>query len=132
MQTMPRAGHAREPNVVPMIDVLLTLIIIFMLLQIKRTHHDLQLPQPSTATVSAPSVTLDVRPGPIYAIGGRTIPIDSLGAALSAIFDGRRERVLFVKGDPSVRYQDVYTTFGIARGAGVTVTGVLTAQAMSK
>ena len=126
MQVIRRRGHTAEPNVVPMIDVLLTLIIIFLLVQSKRMHHELQLPQSSSDARQAPSITLQVRPGPTYAIGDRTIPIDSLGAALRALYGGHSGGVLFVEGDPSVRYQDVYAAFGIARGAGVTVTGVLT------
>ena len=64
MQVIRRRGHTAEPNVVPMIDVLLTLIIIFLLVQSKRMHHELQLPQSSSDARQAPSITLQVRPGP--------------------------------------------------------------------
>lgn len=114
-----------EPNVVPMIDVLLVLLIIFMIAQsATRRAFDLQLPQESGTTASAPSIVLSVEPGPRYVLNGSTVPRSALTLQLRDVFDGRPAKVLFVRGAPTVRYQDVVAAYDAARGAGVKVTGI--------
>ena len=54
----------------------------------------------------------------------------ALAAHLHGIYDGRPEKVLFVKGDPTVSYQEIITAMDVARGAGVRVLG-LPPKAMS-
>lgn len=116
----------RDPNVVPMIDVLLVLLIIFMITTvIERRTLDLQLPQPSVESSSAASIVLSVDPGPRYVLNGSPIEAPHLPAELQRVFRDRPEKVLFVKGAAAVRYQDVMRAFDIARGAGVRVTGVV-------
>ena len=46
-----------------------------------------------------------------------------LSARLRAIYDGRPEKVLFVKADPHLRYAAVVEAMDVARGAGVKVIG---------
>lgn len=110
---------------VPMIDVLLVLLIIFMIAQsATRRAIDLQLPQDTAATSAAPSIVLSVEPGPRYVLNGSAIVASALGARLRDVFAGRATKVLFVRGAPTVRYQDVIVAYDAARGAGVKVTGV--------
>lgn len=116
----------REPNVVPMIDVLLVLLIIFMITTvIERRTLDLQLPEESAQSSAVPSIVLSVEPGPSYTLNGTAIAAPSLPGELQRVFRDRPEKVLFVKGAPAVRYQDVVNAFDVARGAGVRVTGVV-------
>jgi biopolymer transport protein ExbD len=116
----------REPNVVPMIDVLLVLLIIFMITTvIERRTLDLQLPQETVQSSPAPSIVLAVDPGPRYTLNGTLIEAPSLPTELQRVFRDRPEKILFVKGSPAVRYQDVVRAFDVARGAGVRVTGVV-------
>ncbi len=49
----------------------------------------------------------------------------ALGAELRRVFQDRPRKVLFVKGAPKARYQDVVIAFDLARGAGVHATGVV-------
>jgi biopolymer transport protein ExbD len=80
-----------DPNVVPMIDIMLVLLIIFILIQSMTTRKvEVQLPDPT-----------------------------------AALFAGRPDKILFVKGARTVSYQDVYSAFDAARGAGVHATGVI-------
>jgi biopolymer transport protein TolR len=116
----------RDPNVVPMIDLLLVLLIIFMLYAIQqRMALDLQLPQEVAGEGVGPSIVLDVLPGPRYALNRTAVAPEALAAELTRVFAGRPEKVLFVRGDRTVRYQDIVHAFDIARGAGVPVTGVV-------
>jgi len=48
----------------------------------------------------------------------------NLASRLKEIYDGRPEKIIFVKGDPKVKYSDVIFAMDVARGAGVKVIGV--------
>jgi biopolymer transport protein TolR len=119
-----------EPNLVPMIDVLLVLLVIFMLMvPMNRRVIEIQLPDPKPALVATPTsnqIVLEVIPGDFYKIN--TVPVAKDTASLSRriheIYDQRPEKVIFVKGDPTVTYQDVMTAMDVARGSGVKVIGV--------
>jgi biopolymer transport protein ExbD len=128
MSHLPVRSLNREPNVVPMIDVLLVLLIIFMLaVEVQRRAVDIQLPQPATSPGDVPSIVLSVDPGPTYTLNGVRILPQSLGAELARVFQNR-PKVILVRGAPTVRYQDVITAFDVARGAGVRVTGIVPAS----
>lgn len=122
-------GLNNEPNVVPMIDVLLVLLIIFMVMQpMARKAIDLQLPDPTPQVAPANAVSnqivLEVLPGDQYAINKEAVAKDGLLARLKSIYDPRPDKIMFVKGDPKVKYQSVIFAMDQARGAGVKVIGV--------
>lgn len=129
VKSSAQGGLENEPNVVPMIDVLLVLLIIFMAaLPSMRKAIDVQLPDPNPSTVANPNsdqIVLEVLPGPEYSINQK-IKVDKagLGPELKRIYDPRPEKIIFVKGDPAAKYQDVIEAMDIARGAGVKVIGV--------
>ena len=124
-------GLTNEPNVTPMIDVLLVLLIIFMMIiPLSRKAIDVQLPDP-TPTKEPPSnkpdqIVLEVLPGgsgATFAINKAPVDHAGLGQRLKEIYENRPEKILFVKGDPEVTYQDVIFAMDMARGAGVLVIG---------
>ena len=122
-------GLTNEPNVVPMIDILLVLLIIFMLMQpLMRKAMDIQLPDPTPAQAppsQAPNqIVLEVGPNDYYAVNTEVVPVDQLDEKLKTIYEGRPDKVLFIKGDPKVKYQNVIHAMDVARGAGVLVLGV--------
>jgi biopolymer transport protein ExbD len=118
-----------EPNVTPMIDVLLVLLIIFMMVvPMSRKAIDTQLPDPNPAQVPANAnpdqIVLSVLPGEKYQINKEDVPKAGLAARLKSIYDGRPEKIIFVKGDTTVKFQDVIFAMDVSRGAGVKVIGV--------
>ncbi len=121
-------GLTNEPNVVPMIDILLVLLIIFMLVvPMSRKAIDLQLPDPTETTQSSnppPQIVLEVLPGDKFLLNKEPLTKATLAPRLKVIYDGRPEKIIFVKGDPKVKYSDVIYAMDVSRGAGVKVIGV--------
>jgi biopolymer transport protein TolR len=122
-----RGEVASEPNVVPMIDILLVLLIIFMITQpLSRMAMDIQVPPPEQTTVTQQSnnqivLELDDKGG--YAINGQPVPKDQLDTQIHAIFDPRPAKLLFIKAGVNRIYQDVVEAMDVARGAGVQIIG---------
>jgi biopolymer transport protein TolR len=113
-------------NVTPMIDVLLVLLIIFMMvIPMSRKALDLQLPdptpQPESNSPPPSQIVLEVLPGETFKINSQPVTKAELGKKLKEIYDPRPDKIIFVKGDPKVKYSDVITAMDVARGAGVKV-----------
>lgn len=128
MSTGGSGGLTNDINVTPMIDVLLVLLIIFMLVvPMARKAIDVQLPDPTPsnapATPNADQIVLSVNKDGSYAINKEAVTKDRLAARLKEIYDPRPDKIIFVNGDPKVKYQDVIFAMDVARGAGVKVIG---------
>jgi biopolymer transport protein ExbD len=130
MSTGGAAGALQnEPNVVPMIDILLVLLIIFMIMQPRvRRAVDLQLPDPNPevapANTKSDQIVLEIMPNDQYFINKESVPKENLAARIKSIYDPRPEKIMFFKGDPTVKYQSVIWAMDQARGSGVKVLGV--------
>ena len=116
-----------EPNVIPMIDIMLVLLIIFMISQpLSRQVMEAQVPPPETAAVSkAPSsqIVLELTEDGGYAINSQPVPKDQLDTQIHAIYDNRPAKLMFIKSAPDRLYQEVIEAMDVARGAGVQVIG---------
>ncbi|PYX51847.1 MAG: hypothetical protein DMG76_30925 [Acidobacteria bacterium] len=63
---------------------------------------------------------------PALKINGEQVKRDDLEARLAEIFLKRAEKVVFVRGDDDVDFQDVADVIDVARHAGVQRVGLLT------
>jgi biopolymer transport protein ExbD len=121
-------GLNNEPNLVPMIDVLLVLLVIFMLMiPMNRRVIDIQMPDPIPRPDAVPDdkqIVLEVIPGDFYKINTLPVPKAALEQRLHQIYDPRPDKIIFVKGDTTVTYQEVLSAMDVARGSGVKVIGI--------
>jgi biopolymer transport protein ExbD len=122
-----RGEVSSEPNVVPMIDILLVLLIIFMITQpLSRMALDVQVPPPEQTTTTQAAnnqIVLELGDDGGYAINGQPVPKDQLDTQIHAIFDPRPAKLLFIKAGANRIYQDVVEAMDVARGAGVQIIG---------
>ncbi len=123
MHVSPTHANA-EPNVIPMIDVLLVLLIIFMLMITERHLIWAQLPaQIESVSPDPVPIVLEVRRNG-YAINGQAMNAHELAPRLRALYASRPDKAMLVHGDSGVTYQHVITAIDIAKGAGVGVIGL--------
>ena len=129
-----QGGPKSDINMTPMIDVLLVLIIIFMVIT-PLTPKGLEALVPQPPPPNQPPNTSDVRTVVIvidkdhkFAINQDPVSEADLGSRLTEIFKTRAERVVFVKGDPSIEFQWVARAIDTAHGAGIDKVGLMTAK----
>jgi biopolymer transport protein ExbD len=128
--TVGGKGSMSEPNIVPLIDVLLVLLIIFMVISpVTLQGLNARLPQPSPRAENPdPAQAIVVTSGGTVLINQDRVAWDDLGSRLNDIFKQRAERVAFVKGDDSVEFVQVARAVDILRGAGIDNVGLVTAN----
>jgi biopolymer transport protein ExbD len=131
-----KGGAMADMNVVPLIDILLVLIIIFMVIT-PLTPKGLEalVPQPSPdqqqdqqQDLAAKTVVVQVLENNNVKINEEDATWDTLGTRLNDIFKLRAEKVAFVKGDDTVIFERVATAIDIMRANGVEKVGLITAR----
>ena len=115
-----------EINVTPFLDVLLVLLVIFMAaMQAQRLlWAHLPVTDAHGCSDACESIVLEVLPGSTFALNKVRFGKEELAARLRAAYAGRPRSVLFVKGDPTVSYQDVVSAIDEAVGAGLQVLAI--------
>jgi len=127
-------GPVSDPNIVPLIDVLLVLIIIFMVIT-PRVPTGLPTIVPQPPPPDAKPQPPDNRTIVVSVLNGNKLMINqdqsdwnTLGDRLSDIFKERADKVAFVKGDDDVSFSQVAKAIDIMRGAGIDHVGLITAK----
>ncbi|HUY14728.1 MAG TPA: biopolymer transporter ExbD [Terriglobia bacterium] len=127
-----KGGTMGEMNVTPLIDVLLVLLIVFMII-VPTIPNGLGalVPQPNKNAKPDPSVLartiiVIVDANRQVSINQTPVAISDLGARLVDIFKTRNDRVIFVKGDPSLPFSVVAQVIDIAHGAEIDKIGLIT------
>ena len=121
-----------EINVVPLVDVMLVLLIIFMVAAPMMTQGmAVNLPQarranPVTAQPIYVTVPASFAKDRIVQIGNEEIRIDILPERVRQALLERTDKSLFVRGDGSVAYKDIVYVFDKLKDAGVEKVGLIT------
>jgi len=139
MAYKPKAGaQMAAPNVIPMADIMLVLLIIFMVitpmlqkttpvdLAMTNNAHDMKEADRDDAIVVA--VTRD---GSIF-LNNLLVHKEDITGQVKDKLTGRLDKTVYVKSDARAKYGDVVAVVDEIRSAGVDSLGLLTERAQSK
>jgi biopolymer transport protein TolR len=125
-----KRGITTEMNVVPLIDILLVLLVIFMLIPNSRGIKA-DIPQQSTDSPREKPdgiVVVQVLADGSLKINQQPVAWDALRDKLQDVFKYRADRVAFVRGDREVEFQAVASVIDDMHAAGISSVGLLTAE----
>ncbi|HDJ22964.1 MAG: biopolymer transporter ExbD [Candidatus Aminicenantes bacterium 4484_214] len=117
-----------EPNVVPLCDVLLVLLIIFMVITpMVQKGIDVKLPETSQDTSATPQglIVLTLKKDLSVMINQETIQLNILQDRLRSIYQARSDKTIFIRADAKLPFSRVIDVIDIAKGAGVEVLGII-------
>jgi biopolymer transport protein TolR len=124
-----------EPNVVPLCDVLLVLLIIFMIVTpVMMKGVSLQLPE-AVNTINmpeSPEVVMSIqRDGTIY-IKNDKVTMDNLQTKLEEAFLTVAEKKLYLRADSDMEYGKIVRLIDVIRESGIEVVGIITEKKAEK
>jgi biopolymer transport protein TolR len=126
-----RVGTLSEINIIPLVDVVLVLLLIFMLTApLMYRGIDVNLPKTAgkpTVTEERMELTL-TREQQLY-LNGKPLPLASLEQALRDVFKNRTDKTLYLKADQALQYGFVIETMDKVRRSGIEKLGMVTEPA---
>jgi biopolymer transport protein TolR len=134
MEVGSSSGAMSSPNIVPLIDILLVLIIIFMVITpLTPKGLDALVPQPDpnqkqNVELENKTVVVQVLMGGKLKINNEDTTWEQLEPRMEQIFKDRAEKVAFVKGDNDVQFMDVARAIDLMKQAGIDRVGLITAK----
>ena len=125
-----KRGVVSEMNVVPLIDILLVLLVIFMMIPTHRWGEEALIPQSSSDKVPPPRqeevVVVQVLADGSVRINQEPVNWDRLGSRLEEVFKLRASRVAFIRGDGPVEFGVVASVIDVMHTVGIASVGLLT------
>ena len=125
-----KRGIVSEMNVVPLIDILLVLLVIFMMIPAHNKGLDTLIPQQTTErTPPEPLpavVVVQVAGDGSLRINQEPVQWQNLGSRLEEIFKQRAERVAFIRGEDTVEFSEVAQVIDVMHTSGIASVGLLT------
>lgn len=122
------------PNLTPMIDVMLVLLLIFMIQQLlipalalPTSRNAMDKPKPDAVTLRIDRRgAFELSTDSEYGGKGRKVAHGDLGAELARLYEQRSgDHVLYLMADSSLAFSVIDDALAIARGAGVRVVGAV-------
>jgi len=125
-----KRGIVSEMNVVPLIDILLVLLVIFMIIPAHNRGEEALVPQQSTQPPGTPPrddvVVIQVLADGTLRINQEPVSWDRLGARIAEVFKLRATRVAFIRGDGPVEFGVVANVIDVMHTSGIASVGLLT------
>ena len=118
-----------EINIIPLVDVMLVLLIIFMVtapLSIGGIKVDLPTSKARGANVDEDRIVLSINRQGGYYLEKQMVPDGALEAKFKAIYEFRQKKELYIRADQGVAYGRVVYAMSAAKLAGVTKLAMLT------
>jgi biopolymer transport protein TolR len=128
-ETRSQNSSISQINVVPLVDLMLVLLVIFMVTApILQQGVSVDLPQAKAAALTGEEeqlvVTVDKK-GAVY-LNDTPITFDQLGPKLEAVTKLRPDKQVFLRADRQVPYGEVVRVMAAAKAAGVQSLGMIT------
>lgn len=122
-----------EPNVTPMIDVMLVLLIIFMIIVPSIQSGFKAIPPKGSNLKPRPEQDTDqvlgIDANGVYWLNRNAVQHDALGPMLKNIYDARTEdKILYVKADAGLAYGKVLDALDVAAHNGVRISAMISDQ----
>lgn len=117
-----------EPNVVPLCDVLLVLLIIFMVVTpLVKKGVDVKLPA-ALNTIDMPEnpeVVLYIKKDASMWVNEEQVTMDSLQLALEDALMGASDKKLYLRADMELEYGNVVDIIDVIQNAGIDMIGII-------
>jgi len=127
MQVGGKRGLTVDMNVVPLIDILLVMLVIFMIIPHYQTGLDTYLPQPAVDSKPEQDGVIVVQVGEdgSLKINEESVSWDRLSPRLEEVFKERARRIAFIRGEAPVKFATVARVVDVMRELDLSV-GLLT------
>jgi biopolymer transport protein TolR len=121
-------GSMAEINIIPLVDVVLVLLLIFMLTApMMYRGIDVNLPKTSSRpTAVEERLVLTITKDRLLYLNDRALPLATLEPRLRELIKDRPDRTIFIKADKDLAYGHVVETMDRVRRAGVDRVGMVT------